>query len=67
MVWPPLTTQSTPSDLRISAMPEPAATATKPRGLAGCACSSLSDSLRSSDSSSMLWMKTSATWPRSVM
>ncbi len=33
MVWPPETMTSTPRLFRISAWPEPAATATKPRGL----------------------------------
>ena len=37
IVWPPETTTSTPRDLRMSASPEPAATATKPSALAGSA------------------------------
>ena len=49
MVCPPETTTSTPRLLRISALPDPAATATKPSGLRSCACSAASFSVRSSD------------------
>ena len=66
MVCPPETTTSTPRDLRISASPEPAATATKPRALAGSTAASWSAwilAVRSATSRSMLWIKTSYTWP----
>ena len=62
IVWPPETTTSTPRDLRISASPSPAATATKPSGLRGSravAWSSAILAVRSWASMSMLWMKTS--------
>ena len=62
MVWPPETTTSTPSERRMSASPEPGATATKPSGFLGSgAAASLSArtfSVRSCASRSMLWTKT---------
>ena len=67
MVWPPDTTTSTPSERKISSSPEPAATATKPSGFLGSsffspaawAWSAAILAVRSWDSMSMLWMKTS--------
>ena len=49
MVWPPETMTSTPRLFRISAWPEPAATATKPRGLRSACSSAASFSVRSAD------------------
>jgi hypothetical protein len=46
MVCPPETTTSTPSEVRIDASPEPAATATKPRGFLGAFSSVGSDFCR---------------------
>ena len=77
IVCPPLTTTSTPSDSRIEARPDPAATATKPIGLSGpasgagvwraAAASAASPASRVCDCRRMLWMCTSETSPSPVM
>ena len=67
MVCPPETTTSTPRLLRIFALPSPAATATKPIGLRAASPSAASASVRAALCSCMLWMCTSAIWPRSSM
>ena len=67
MVCPPDTTSSTPRLARIFALPSPAATATKPKGLRSAVFSAANASLRAALCSCMLWMCTSetcASWSR---